>query len=191
MAHSTQQQILDLGQRWAAAERDEDVASLDALLHPEFVGVGPRGLVLTREQWLERYRSGDLRNPVFAWEGRAGARLRGHRPGRGRVGPAVHLQGPGRQRSLPRDAGGRAPGWALAHCRGAPERPLGRATRALSVDRTGPKGVQPFPRQPARHRPLVLRAPAGRSRQGRRASRSPSAGTRAAGTGEGGSGMGV
>jgi ketosteroid isomerase-like protein len=68
MTNSTQLQILDLGQRWAAAERDEDVAALDTLLHPEFVGVGPRGFVLTRGQWLERYRSGDLRNQAFAWE---------------------------------------------------------------------------------------------------------------------------
>lgn len=64
-----QEQILELGQRWVAAEREGDVAALDALLDPEFIGVGPRGFVLSREQWLERYRTGGLRNQAFSWEG--------------------------------------------------------------------------------------------------------------------------
>jgi hypothetical protein len=64
----TRQQVLDLIQRLAAAERAGDVAALDVLLDPQFVGIGPRGFVLTREQWLERYRTGSLQNQEFAWE---------------------------------------------------------------------------------------------------------------------------
>jgi len=61
----THHRILDIGQRWAAAEQAGDVAALDALLDTRFVGVGPRGFVLPREQWIARYQSGDLRNESF------------------------------------------------------------------------------------------------------------------------------
>ena len=64
----THEQILDLGRRWADAERRADVAALDALLTDDFVGVGPRGFVLNRQQWLDRYRSGDLKNDAFSWQ---------------------------------------------------------------------------------------------------------------------------
>src|ERR687887_2467496 len=62
------EQVSDLVERWAVGERQGDVAPLDALLDPQFVGIGPRGFVLTREQWLERYRTGSLQNQAFAWE---------------------------------------------------------------------------------------------------------------------------
>src|SRR5436305_10877598 len=64
----THEQILDLGRSWADAERHADVAALDALLADDFVGVGPRGFVLNRQQWLDRYRSGDLKNDAFSWQ---------------------------------------------------------------------------------------------------------------------------
>jgi hypothetical protein len=44
-----------------AAQRNADVASLDALLHPRVVGVGPDGAIFTKEEDLESYRSGALR----------------------------------------------------------------------------------------------------------------------------------
>ena len=44
--------VLDLVRRWAAAEQQNDAGSLDGLLADDFVGVGPLGFVLTREQWL-------------------------------------------------------------------------------------------------------------------------------------------
>jgi uncharacterized protein (TIGR02246 family) len=59
------QEVLELGQRWAEAELRADVATLDSLLDEEFVAVGPRGFVLTKDQWLERYRTGDLENTSF------------------------------------------------------------------------------------------------------------------------------
>ena len=34
------------------------LATLDVLLHPDFVGVGPYGFVLDREQWLARFGDG-------------------------------------------------------------------------------------------------------------------------------------
>jgi hypothetical protein len=57
--------VLDLVREWVDAELRGDAQALDTLLAADFVGVGPRGFVLTRQQWLARYRSGDLRNTGF------------------------------------------------------------------------------------------------------------------------------
>jgi ketosteroid isomerase-like protein len=61
------QPILDAGQQWANAERHMDSDALETLLDEDFAGVGPRGFVLSRQQWLDRYRSGDLKNDEFDW----------------------------------------------------------------------------------------------------------------------------
>ena len=60
-------EVLDLAQRWAAAEQQNDAGLLDGLLADGFVGVGPVGFVLTRDQWLGRFRGG-LENRAFAVE---------------------------------------------------------------------------------------------------------------------------
>jgi len=57
--------VLDLVHRWAAAEQQNDAGLLDELLAGDFTGVGPLGFVLTREQWLVRFRNG-LVNRAFA-----------------------------------------------------------------------------------------------------------------------------
>lgn len=44
-----------------AAQRDADVAALDALLHARVVAAGPDGKVFTKEDDLESHRSGALR----------------------------------------------------------------------------------------------------------------------------------
>jgi ketosteroid isomerase-like protein len=62
------EQITNLIRQWTQAELQADTAALDRLLAADFAGVGPRGFVLTREQWLARYRSGDLHNESFALE---------------------------------------------------------------------------------------------------------------------------
>ena len=59
--------ILDLVDTWAAAEERNDPERLDGLLADDFVGVGPLGFVLTREQWLERFGNG-LENRAFKVE---------------------------------------------------------------------------------------------------------------------------
>lgn len=61
--HDTQQ-VLDLVQRWAAAELAGDVKAYDQLLTADCTGVGPVGFVLTREQWAARHL-GDLHNENF------------------------------------------------------------------------------------------------------------------------------
>lgn len=61
-------EIDDLVTRWSEAERQGDAGALDSLLHEDFRGIGPAGFVLTKEQWLDRYRQGDLVNEAFSWE---------------------------------------------------------------------------------------------------------------------------
>ena len=67
MSTSTDEQIRELGHRWADAERRGDVAALEALTTADFTLVGPRGFVLDKEQWLDRYRSGDFSTAALAW----------------------------------------------------------------------------------------------------------------------------
>jgi len=54
----TQDGVLDLVRRWAAAEEQNDAGALDGLLAGEFAGVGPFGFILTRDQWLARFTNG-------------------------------------------------------------------------------------------------------------------------------------
>jgi hypothetical protein len=58
----------DLLARWIDAEARGDVVTLDTLLHVDFRGDGPRGYVLIKQEWLDRYRRGDLVNQAFEWE---------------------------------------------------------------------------------------------------------------------------
>jgi ketosteroid isomerase-like protein len=59
-------EVRDLGARWAAAELAGDADTLRPLLTDDFVGVGPLGFVLTKQQWLDRYTSGDFANQQFS-----------------------------------------------------------------------------------------------------------------------------
>ena len=61
-------QFEDVLARWLEAEGRGDAPTLEALLDPAFRGDGPDGRVLSKEEWLDRYRSGDLANQAFAWE---------------------------------------------------------------------------------------------------------------------------
>src|SRR5262249_56451499 len=55
---TAQNGVLDLVQRWAAAEQRNDAGALDGLLADGFAGVGPFGFILTRDQWLARFAHG-------------------------------------------------------------------------------------------------------------------------------------
>src|SRR5579884_3840858 len=58
MQHNTMAEVRELGRRWAEAEQRNDAGTLEILLADDFRAVGPRGFVLDKQQWLERYRSG-------------------------------------------------------------------------------------------------------------------------------------
>lgn len=51
--------------QFAKAEQNADADALEGLLAAEFRGVGPLGFVLTKEQWIGRYRSGALVPTAF------------------------------------------------------------------------------------------------------------------------------
>jgi uncharacterized protein (TIGR02246 family) len=64
---ATTTHVLDLVEGWAEAEQRNDAQALDGLLADDFVGVGPAGFVLGRQQWLGRFGNG-LENRSFAVE---------------------------------------------------------------------------------------------------------------------------
>jgi ketosteroid isomerase-like protein len=52
------EQIEQVVQAWAAAERGGDAGRLGELLADDFVGIGPVGFVLGRDAWLSRFAQG-------------------------------------------------------------------------------------------------------------------------------------
>jgi ketosteroid isomerase-like protein len=61
----TEQEVLRLASAWATAELYGDVAFLEGTLADDFIGVGPLGFLLTKQEWLARHQSGDLRYESF------------------------------------------------------------------------------------------------------------------------------
>jgi ketosteroid isomerase-like protein len=60
----TEQEIGQLADTWATAELQGDTAFLEKLLAEDFVGVGPLGFLLSKQEWLARQRSGDMKYTV-------------------------------------------------------------------------------------------------------------------------------
>jgi hypothetical protein len=54
--------------QWIDAEARSDAAALDVLLGADFRGDGPRGHVLGKQEWLDRYRTRDLVVGALAWK---------------------------------------------------------------------------------------------------------------------------
>ncbi len=69
-------QLERLGEDWAAAELGGDTSTLGRILAEDFVAVGPRGFMLSREQWLSRHDSGSLTYEAFEWD-EVGVRVHG------------------------------------------------------------------------------------------------------------------
>src|SRR5215208_2640567 len=60
-------QVEEFAQEWAAAEQRGDVGLLEGALTDGFVGVGPLGFMLNKQQWLGRF-AGGLSYESFALE---------------------------------------------------------------------------------------------------------------------------
>ncbi len=60
-----EQEVLRLANTWAAAELHGDTAFLESTLTDDFIGIGPLGFMLNRQEWLARHRSGDLKYESF------------------------------------------------------------------------------------------------------------------------------
>ncbi len=60
----SEQEVAQLADTWATAELQRDTAFLEKVLADDFVGVGPLGFLLTRQEWLARHQTGDLKYEV-------------------------------------------------------------------------------------------------------------------------------
>lgn len=61
-------EIREFGKAWAEAERTCDAGALGSMLADGFVGVGPFGFTLTKEQWIGARAAGDLKHEKFGWD---------------------------------------------------------------------------------------------------------------------------
>jgi ketosteroid isomerase-like protein len=57
----TEQEVVRLADAWATAELRADTAFLEQTLADDFIGVGPLGFMLNKQEWLARHQSGDLK----------------------------------------------------------------------------------------------------------------------------------
>lgn len=62
----TEQEVARLADAWATAELRSDTTFLERTLADDFIGIGPLGFMLTKQEWLVRHRSGDLKYESFS-----------------------------------------------------------------------------------------------------------------------------
>jgi hypothetical protein len=132
-------QVEQFAQEWAVAEQREDAAFLEGALVDDFVGIGPLGFMLTKEQWLGRY-AGGLAYESFTLD-EIEARLYGEAAvATCRQTQAGEFQG-NDVGDVPRDPGLRGAGRPLAAGRPSPEPHRGGA---VVLGPLTPRGAAPF-----------------------------------------------
>ncbi|MBE3561401.1 MAG: nuclear transport factor 2 family protein [Ktedonobacteraceae bacterium] len=57
----TEQEITRLIDAWNAAELRADAAFIAKTLADDFIGIGPLGFMLSKQQWLQRHQSGEMK----------------------------------------------------------------------------------------------------------------------------------
>ena len=62
---TAENEVRGVADAWTEAERRGDIAHLGGTLAEDFVGIGPRGFLLTKKEWLARHRTGDLKYESF------------------------------------------------------------------------------------------------------------------------------
>jgi ketosteroid isomerase-like protein len=63
-----EQAVMQLADAWAAAELQGDVAFLQRTLADDFVGVGPLGFLLSKQEWLARHQSGEMKYSAHTFD---------------------------------------------------------------------------------------------------------------------------
>ncbi len=95
-----EQDLNQMAEDFAAAERQGDTAYMEGTLTDDFIAIGPRGFVLNKEQWLQRFTSGSLRYEYLEWD-EANVRAYGDAAVvTGRERQKVHDQGQGMEMEL-------------------------------------------------------------------------------------------
>jgi ketosteroid isomerase-like protein len=56
-----EQVLKGMAEEWTAAEVQADTDMLEGVLTGDFIGIGPLGFMLTKEEWLQRHTGGDLK----------------------------------------------------------------------------------------------------------------------------------
>jgi hypothetical protein len=62
----TEQEVVRLADAWATAELHGDTTFLKRILADDYIGIGPLGFMLTKQAWLERHQTGDLKYESFS-----------------------------------------------------------------------------------------------------------------------------
>lgn len=61
----SEQEVQDLVKRWADVELAGNADAYEELLTADFLGIGPVGFMLNKEQWIGRHRGGTMKNQAF------------------------------------------------------------------------------------------------------------------------------
>ena len=59
-----EQEVMRLADTWATAELQGDVVFLERRLSDDFIGVGPLGFLLSKQEWLARHQTGEMKYDV-------------------------------------------------------------------------------------------------------------------------------
>jgi len=63
-----EQEVRRLTDAWATAELRGDVAFLERTFADDFIGIGPLGFMLTKQEWIARHQSGDLQYETLTFD---------------------------------------------------------------------------------------------------------------------------
>ncbi len=61
-----EQEVLRLADAWATAELRGDTTFLERILTDDYIGIGPLGFMLTKQEWIVRHQAGDLKYESFS-----------------------------------------------------------------------------------------------------------------------------
>ncbi len=61
-----EQEVVRLADAWASAELRGDTTLLERILADDYIGIGPLGFMLTKQEWLARHEAGDLKYESFS-----------------------------------------------------------------------------------------------------------------------------